>query len=47
MITFFPWFLSEEGWDSSQRPRCSRIFLMTSGWSMKLMMRIPPWDLGK
>jgi hypothetical protein len=47
VITSFPWFLSGGVWDSSQRPRCSRIFVMTSGWSMKLMMRIPPWDLGQ
>jgi hypothetical protein len=28
VITFFPWFLSGGDWDYSQRPRCSRNFLM-------------------
>jgi len=27
------------------RPKCSRIFWITSGWSMKLMIRISPWHL--
>lgn len=25
-------------WDSSHRPKCLRIFLITSGWSIKLMI---------
>ena len=43
MISFFPWSLPGGAWDSSHRPRCCRIFLITSGWSTKLMIRISPW----
>jgi len=36
-----------DAWASSHRPRGCRIFLITSGWSMKLMMRISPWHFAQ
>jgi hypothetical protein len=39
--------LSRGAWDSSHSLKCCRIFLITSTWSMKVMMRISPRHWGQ
>jgi hypothetical protein len=49
LFCFFPAPLlcGERAWDSSHSLKCCSIFLITSAWSMKLIMRISPGHRGQ
>jgi hypothetical protein len=43
VITFFPWFLSGGALGLFPETQMFKDLLDDISWSMKLMMRIPPW----